>query len=199
MQAVGSRGQPSRTDRTTRDELDQLAAYLMFTWSVLRPPTVHAWNEDLVLVLDGSVPWLMGPAEHDPLRGHRGSSVLPRAARTKLEEIEGLRVPFQRVAFAHELDPLGPVEPLLPALRAGPQICTAETARGLVGDVPVHPGVAGIVSMLNWVARGPRRSADPAPRHRRAGLSRIVFGVMAPVAPRNGQLCLWFPLTAWRW
>jgi hypothetical protein len=30
-------------------------------------------------------------------------------------------------------------------------------------------------------------------------LDPIIFGVIAPTPPQHGQLCLWYPLTAWRW
>jgi hypothetical protein len=30
-------------------------------------------------------------------------------------------------------------------------------------------------------------------------LDPIIFGVIAPTPPRHGQLCLWYPLVAWRW
>lgn len=199
MQGVASRSRPPHTDRGTRNELTQLAAHLGFTWSALRTPTVNEWSDDLVLVLDEAVPWLMGPVERDPLHGRFGTTVLPRAARIQLNQIEGLRVPFQRLAFAHELNPVGPVEPFLPALRTGPHTCTPEMARDLVGDVPAHPGVSGVVAMLDWFARGLRPATDPNSGAAQRRLSRIIFGVIAPTWPRDGQLCLWFPLTAWRW
>lgn len=199
MLGIGMRRRPPHTDRTARSELSQLAERLTFTWSALRKPAEHEWTENPVLVLQGSVPWLMGPVERDPLRGRLGASVLPRAAQTQLEEIEGLRVPFQRIAFAHELSPVGPVEPFLLALQAGPHTCTDELARSLGGDVPAHPGVSGLVAMWDWAARGPLPTNGPPPTVASPLLSRIIFGVIAPTTPRDGQLCLWFPLTAWRW
>ena len=30
-------------------------------------------------------------------------------------------------------------------------------------------------------------------------LDPIIFGVIAPTAPRHGEPCLWYPLVAWRW
>jgi hypothetical protein len=200
MEGVRLRSRPLHADRATRDGLMELAADLTFGRSDLCSPIVEEWSEDLVLVLDDhGVSWLRGPVERDPLQGRRGTSVLPRAAQIRLREIERLRMPFQRVAFAHELDPMGPVEPLLPALRTGRHTCTADVARTLVGDVPAHPWVSGILAMLDWAARGPRAALKAGPETARPALTRIIFGVTAPTSPLNGQLCLWFPITAWRW
>ena len=198
MEGVGLRSRPPHTDRVTHAELMQLAAEFSFTWPSLHSPVVDEWSEDLVLVLDGSVPWMMGPAERDPLQGRFGTNVLPRAARIRLAEVDGLRVPFQHAAFAHELDPVGPVEPFLPTLRTGRHSCTPDVARTLVGDVPAHPWVSSVLAMLDWAARGPRTTKAP-PRTGRPGLSRIIFGVTALTPLQDGHLCLWFPLTAWRW
>lgn len=199
MLGIALRPRPRHVGRAARAELTELAGRLTFTWSALNPPIEREWSESPVMVLHGPEPWLLGPAERDPLRGRLGTNVLPRAARTRLEEIEGLGVPFRRVAFAHELDPVGPVEPFLPALQLGPHTCGDELARTLVGEVPAHPGVVDLLATLDWAARGPRPTRDPLRTAGRPQLSRIVFGVIAPTPPRDGQLCLWFPLTAWRW
>ena len=200
MLGIGMRLRPRHTGRAARAELAQLAERLTFTWPGLRPPTEYEWSDKPVLVLQGSEPWLLGPAERDPLRGRFGTSVLPRAARTKLQEVEGLGVPFQRIAFAHELSPIGPVEPLLPALQFGPYTCSEESARALAGRVPPHPRAQSLVAMLGWAARGPRPLNDSTPTASPPKLGRIIFGVVAPTPSlRDGQLCLWFPLAAWRW
>jgi hypothetical protein len=200
MEGVILRSRPLHADRATRDRLMALAADLTFGRSDLCSPIVDEWSDDLVLILDDQgVSWLRGPVECDPLQGRRGTSVLPRSAQIRLREIERLRMPFQRVAFAHELDPVGPVEPLLSALRVGRHTCAADAARALVGDIPAHPWVSGVLAMLDWAARGPRAGMKTVPETAPAGLTRIIFGVTGPTSPLNGQLCLWFPITAWRW
>jgi hypothetical protein len=108
-----------------------------------------------------------------------------------------LGVPFQRLAIAHELDPQGPVRELLPALRNGPKTCTDEVARTLVGGVPEHPGVTRAVQALDVLVCG-ATSAVPD-RVWNALLDPIIFGIIGPTPPCHGQLCLWYPLAAWRW
>lgn len=190
---------PRGVDRRTPADLVQLADHVGFTWPTLPAPQVAAWSEDLVLGLDGNSCWIVGPAEKDPLRGRHGRSILPPTARARLNELAALRVPFRRVAIAHELDPDGPVKALLPELRSGSQVCAEPLASTLVGCVPVDPRTAGALHALEWATATPGRAA----RTDRSGLRRvldpIVFGVVAPTTPRHGQPCLFYPLTAWRW
>lgn len=189
----------TRLDRRTRADLTQLAEHVAFTWRTLPAPQVAAWSEDLVLLLDQDVPWIVGPVEKDPVRGRQGRSILPAEARTRLRQIATLRVPFRRIAIAHELDPDGPVHPLLPGLRAGPQNCPASLARTLVGPVPPDPRTTGAVHALAWVTQAVGWEARTAGPSLRRVLDPIVFGVIAPAPPRSGQPCLYYPLTAWRW
>jgi hypothetical protein len=114
-----------------------------------------------------------------------------------LKQIAGLDVPFQRLAIAHELNPEGPVRDLLPALKTGPLNLTDEVARALVGAVPEHPGVVRAVRALDVLMCG-ATSAVPD-RVWNALLDPIIFGIIAPPPLRHGQLCLWYPLAAWRW
>lgn len=192
MYGLATHDGPSRAVRTALDELD---AELRFHHPVLRAPLTIGWRETLTLALDGPVPWVFGPAEHDPLRGRRGTSVLPRRARTWLRRIAASGVPFQRLAVAHELDPAGPVRDRLPELASGPRACTEEDARPLVGTVPPHPEVARAVRLLNQAVGGTTASAQVIHRC----LDPIVFGVTAPGPLRAGDLALWYPLVAWRW
>ncbi len=199
MYGLAPRSRTVPDSRRTRDELRRLGSLVTFTWPTLGTSVEQSWSESLILVSKDLAPWLMGPAECDPLTGGSGRPVLPRPARRRLAEIGALNIPFlRRVAFGHELDPDGPVRELLPALRAGPQSCSAELARQLVGEVPVHPVVAGAVGWLDWAARGPR-AEHPATRLAGPGSTHVIFGVGADSPPREGQLCLWFALTAWRW
>jgi hypothetical protein len=131
------------------------------------------------------------------MRGSRGRTVVPRGQRARLKRIAELGVPFQRLAIAHELDPKGPIRQLLPALRDGPKTCTDEVARILVGAVPAHPGLNRAVRVLDS-AIGSATSAIPINAVVTI-LDPIIFGIIAPTPPRQGQLCLWYPLAAWRW
>jgi len=157
-----------------------------------------AWTETPLVSIDRSgVPWVIGPAEHDPLRSVRGRTVIPRKQRAQLKRIAKLGIPFQRLAIAHELDRQGPVRQLLPALRTQPQPCTQEVARVLVGEVPAHPGVTRAVTVLDAAVSGTTSALGINAVV--SVLDPIIFGVIAPTPPRHGHLCLWYPLIAWRW
>ncbi len=189
----------ARLTRAAREELGDLADDVEIRCPYLRDPRLMSWNDSLVLALEGSVPWVFGPAERDPLCGHRGRTVLPRAARSRLAKIAAYRVPFQAVAIAHELDPEGPVAELLPELVSEPQLCSDETARRLIGTVPAHPGVSRAVRLLDQAVHGATSSAQAPARMIRRSLDPIIFGVVAPKPLQSGDLTLWYPLTAWRW
>jgi hypothetical protein len=151
----------------------------------------------LVSIDRSGVPWVIGPAEHDPLRTAGGRTVIPHKQRAQLKRIAKLSVPFQRLAIAHELDARGPVRQLLPALRTQPQPCTNELARVLVGEVPAHPGVTRAVTVLDAAVSGATSAVGINAVV--SVLDPIIFGVIAPTPPRHGHLCLWYPLVAWRW
>jgi hypothetical protein len=182
------------TDR----ELTELSVQIKQKWPSLPQPLSLEWTEAPLVSIDRSgVPWIIGPAERDPLRGPRGRTVLPRKQRARLKQIAELGVPFQRLAIAHELDAEGPVRHLLPELKIGPLISTDELARALVGGIPEHPGVARAVQALDVLLCG-AASAVPD-RVWNALLDPIIFGIIAPTPPQHGHLCLWYPLAAWRW
>ena len=185
--------------RTVDDhpELAALAAELTRDHAdLLLQPIVMTWPETTMVALDRGSPWAFGPAECDPLRDHRGRVPIPRAARARLQELAGRGLPFQRVALAHELDPGGPVQELLPTLRQGAVECTAATARRLVGPPPPHPVVARAARVLDAIVGGAGGSAF---RVVDAVLDPVVFGVVGLRPPRHGDATLWFPLAAWRW
>ncbi|MDF3049697.1 MAG: hypothetical protein K0R87_1335 [Pseudonocardia sp.] len=100
-------------------ELARLDAELTERWAELPRPIVVEWSEAPVLTLDRGTPWLVGPAERDPVRTRTGRAIIPREQRAQLERIRSTGVRFDRVAIAHELDPAGPVRPLLPLLERG--------------------------------------------------------------------------------
>jgi hypothetical protein len=190
---------PSHSPKLLADpELAELSVQINQMWPSLPEPLLLPWTETPLVSIDRSgVPWVIGPAEHDPLRSARGRTVIPHKQRAKLKRIAKLGIPFQRLAIAHELDPTGPIRQLLPALRTQPQPCTTEVARALVGEVPAHPGVTRAVTVLDAAVNGATSAVGINAII--SVLDPIIFGVIAPPPPRHGQLCLWYPLVAWRW
>jgi hypothetical protein len=176
-------------------ELAELSVQINERWPSLPEPLPLVWTETPLVSIDRSgVPWVIGPAERDPLRTARGRTVIPHKQRAQLKRIAKLGVPFQRLAIAHELDPEGQ---LLPALRTQPQPCTNEAARALVGEVPAHPGVTRAVMVLDAAVSGATSAVGINAVV--SALDPIIFGVIAPTPPQHRQLCLWYPLAAWRW
>jgi hypothetical protein len=166
-------------------------------WPDRTLPLVLEWTEDPVVAVERSgLPWVVGPAQRDPMRNSKGGTLLPRKQRARLKQIAALDIPFKRLAIAHELDPEGPVKSLLPTLREGPLTCTDEVARELVGQAPPHPGLMRVLRALESAFNG-TTSAIPAAVI--SILDPIIFGIIAPEPPQHGQLCLWYPLAAWRW
>jgi hypothetical protein len=198
MRGLELLSEPRRSQVRRHSELAELSAHIEERWPSLPPPLLLEWTETPLVAVDRSgAPWVIGPAERDPLQGARGGTVLPRAQRARLKRVAELGVPFQRLAIAHELDPAGPVKDLLPALREGPRTCTDDLARALVGDVPAHPGVARGVRTLDSAVRGATSTAPI--KVLSAVLDPIIFGIIAPTAPQHGEPCLWYPLVAWWW
>jgi hypothetical protein len=190
---------PSHSQQVqTQQELAQLSVQINQNWPSLPTPLFLEWAETPLVAVDRmGVPCVITPTERDPLRDRQGRTVLPRRQRARLNQIAKLDIPFQRLAIAHELNPEGPVRQLLPALRDGPKTCTDEVARALVGDVPQHPGVVRAVQALDVLVCGATSTVPD--RVWNALLDPIIFGIIAPTPPRHGQLCLWYPLAAWRW
>jgi hypothetical protein len=187
-----------RPDARSHPELGELCVQIEKEWPELMPPIVLEWTESPVVAIDDSgVPWIYGPVERDPLPRSAGRTVIPRRQLARLKRIAELGIPFQRLAIAHELDSDGPVQQLLPQLQAGPRTCSDEVARTLVGELPAHPGVTRAIRVLDAAVRG-ATSAVPIDAVITI-LDPIIFGIIAPTQPRQGQPCLWYPLAAWRW
>jgi hypothetical protein len=177
--------------------LARVAEDLNRRWSDLPVPITMPFSEEPVVIMDRDAPWLVAPAERDPLRDHDGRIALPRRPRGRLMAIAQRGIPFQRIVIAHELDPHSrPVEELRPALRLGPITHTDEQARRLVGPAPPHPGVRRAVDILDRLVDG---ASGAAGRTLDAVLDPIVFGVIAATTPSHGEPALFYPLDAWRW
>jgi hypothetical protein len=198
MHALDVRTRPNFQDLTTRAELENLGDHIQRRWPKLLDPVMLEWSDDPVVAFDRSgVPWVYGPVERDPMRGSRGTTVVPREQLAQLEAIAAWSVPFQRLAIAHEVDPEGPVRQLLPMPETGALVCSDEDARALVGAIPAHPGVARAVRLLDGAIRG--STSAVAAQVMDLVLDPIIFGVIAPTPLRHGRVCLWYPLVAWRW
>jgi hypothetical protein len=172
-------------------------AQLRLRFPQLPEPLVLPWSELPVLGLDRETPWLYGPIERDPLTTADGRAVLPRREIGRLRTIAASAVPFQRLAFAHELDPDGAVYELLPILREGPRTCTDAVARAVVGPQPAHPAVRGTARVLDAMVG--RRAATKLARAVTMVLDPIIFGVVGLPGTTHGRLALFYPLAAWTW
>jgi hypothetical protein len=198
MRGLQLPSQPHSSEVQTLRELADLSVQIKERWPGLDHPFISKWTQTPLVGVDRSdVPWIIGPVERDPLRDARGRTVIPERELTQLKKIAEWGMPFQRIAIAHELEAEGPVNQLLPALRAGPQPCTDEVARALVGRVPAHPGVTRLVRIVDAAVRG-ATSVVPVNVVVNA-LDPIILGVIAPTPPQHDQLCLWYRLVDWLW
>jgi hypothetical protein len=186
-----------RTDHESAITLAAMEADLRLRWPQLPEPLVLPWAEQSVIALDRDTPWIYGPIERDPLTTTRGHTIMPRRQIRQLRKVAALGVPFQRLAFAHELDPGGPVAALLPMVRQGPRVCTDDIARAVAGPQPVHPGVRRTGRLLDAVVgRGTVAAIAGAVD---AVLDPILFGVVGTPDVLPGLPALWYPLAVWRW
>jgi hypothetical protein len=190
--------QPHTSDMRTHPQLDALRIQAAQKWPALPPPIISTWSDSPVVGLDrNGMPWVIAPADRDPLRDSRGRTVIPRQQQKRLKRIAELDIPFQRLAIAHELNHNGPVRNLLQELEEGPRTSTDEIARTLVGEIPTHPGVTRAIRVLDAAVRG-ATSAIPI-NAAITLLDPIIYGVIAPTPLQQGQPCLWYQLVAWRW
>lgn len=181
-------------DARTRAALVNARADVAARCPQLAPPATVRWSARPVAGLDRATPWLWGPADRDPLLGPGGPAVIPLPQLRELRRIVAAGARFDAVGVAHELDPDGPVRPLLPLLADGPRTCSDEVARELVGPVPARPGATRLLDgLVGGAAAG--RLAGALDQI----LDPIVFGVVAPWPLTDGVPSLWFPLVVWRW
>lgn len=186
-----------RTERESTITLAALEADLRRRWPQLPEPLTLPWTEEPVIALDRDTPWLYGPIERDPLTTAQGHTIMPRGQISRLRKVAALGVPFQRLAFAHELDPDGPVADLLPVVRDGPRTCTDDVARAVVGPQPVHPGVRRTGRLLDAMVG--RAAIAAVARAVDTILDPILFGVVGTPDLVSGRPALWYPVAAWRW
>lgn len=149
---------------------------------------VIPWSEHLRVVSEGDVSWVFGPVELDPTSTAGGQCVIPSRQRRQLRTLARRGVPVQRVAVAHEVA-------TMPRRYDEAHPCTLEEARRLVGPVPPHPRLVRTVRALDSLTGSVSAGAVAAGRV----LDPIVFGVLAPTQPEEGEPAVWIALAAWRW
>jgi hypothetical protein len=172
------------------------------------PPWGAPWIGAPVVGLHGGRIWLLTPAERDPVRTADDRHVVPARPLSELRLLAATGTEFHHIAIAHELDHHGPARQLLPDLADGPQMCTDQVARQVVGPVPAHPGVARLAAMMELFSAGAVQLAKAgwvavvgASVLSHAVLrDPIIFGIVgADGPPMVGETALWYPLTAWEW
>lgn len=191
--------QPSQRDRSA---LDAKIAKARSTASTLRAPVLASWDERPVLYLQKGEPWLLVPAERDPLRTLKGGVFIPDRALADLQRIVAAGLDFERIAIAHEVTPAHVPADLRGAIPNQGRPCTDEVAARLVGDLPAPTKTLKSAARLDsLVSKIVNATAATTAGLLAAGLSDpIVFGVLGPEGgPRPGRLAAYFPLAAWHW
>jgi len=195
MSTLKTRDNAGSVEPRDRATLGELQDYLRLGWPDLPRPTILRWSEDPVLTLDREAPWLYAPIERDPQATRDRRTAVPRAQLRRLKQLAARGAPFQRIAVAHELDPDGLARSLSPTLRDGPRTCTDAVARELVGPLPAHSRLFQATRVLDALVARPARTAAATIE---LLLDPIIFGVIAPSGPVQGEPCLWYPLAVWR-
>lgn len=178
-----------------RSALTNIDSCLRWRHPDLPAPLMAPWTEAPLLVLDRGEPWVVTPAERDPM-ARDGRTVIPRAAHRTLAAFAERGLEFPRLAIAHQLDAAGAAQCLLPVLEHGPRLCTDDVAQALVGQRPPPVRTARVVRVVEQVLR---RGGQAAMTAAEVLLDPIVFGVTSVSEPTHGRVSLWYPLVAWRW
>lgn len=169
----------------------------------LPEPILATWTEDPRLYLQKGQPWIVLPAERDPLRTLKGEVAIPDRCISELQALVAAGVEFDRLAVAHEIAPSllpGSVVEVLQKSPAGIP-CAMPAVKKLLGDAPPPPrSTQRMASVLDKVVETLTSSGGIAGAVLSAPLDPIVFGVIGPAGPpAEGVGCAWFPLTAWHW
>lgn len=133
---------------------------------------VAPWNPEPLLVMGKGLPWIVMPYDKDPLRTRDGGYPFPGHVKHDLQALAARGVDFDTLAIAHEIDPHGPVKPLLQKIPPEGLICDEATTKTLVGETPATEASKRMAGALN---RAGDAVADSAPK--------VLLGlVLAPVA-----------------
>lgn len=165
--------------------------------------TLATWTEDPRLYLQKGQPWIVLPAERDPLRTLKGEVAIPDRCISELQDLVKAGVDFDRLAVAHEIAPSllpGSVVEVLHKSPAGVP-CDMPAVKKLLGDAPPPPrSTQRMANILDKVVETLTSSDSIVGAVVSAPLDPIVFGVIGPAGPpAEGEGCAWFPLTAWHW
>ncbi|MDQ6523994.1 hypothetical protein RB608_10300 [Nocardioides sp. LHD-245] len=141
----------------------------------LPPCTIAPWQPEPLLVMDKGSPWILLPYDKDPLRTRDGGYPFPREVKRTLAAIAHKGVDFDSLAVAHELDPKGPVAPLLGKIPPEGVRCDEAAARELIGKTPAAEGHKRMAATLN-------RAGDAAAEYGPAALLGLALAPVAIVA-----------------
>lgn len=175
------------------------------TAPTLAVPAVRPWDERPRLFLQAGEPWLLLPAEHDPLRTLKGQIAIPAQALERLERIAASGAEFDRIAIAHEVPGASLPTHVRGAIPAAGIACSHDVAAALVGTIaPPPPATARLARALDKavgaLTAGAAAAAAAAGAMGGSALDPIVFGVLGVEGlPKQGEPAAYFPLAAWRW
>jgi hypothetical protein len=173
---------------------------------------VASWDERQRLVLSRGEPWVVGPLEIDPYRSRTGGYPFPSEVADKLRRISDGGARFHRIAIAHEVDPAGPVAPLMPKLTGqGLPISPTDTQK-ILGRAPAAVKPKALATAMDktirrtlTVAKRTAAVSAAAAGAVAAGLGSamldpIVVGVVGlDGPPKAGDPAIFYPLVAWVW
>jgi len=180
----------------------------------LPEPVIATWIDSAVLHSSAGRPWVIAPAEHDPLRGPDGTIAIPRNQMRELRALEATGVAFDRMAIAHELDPERILRFVRHPIPPEGLLVSDGDARALVGQQPLPRSTIRAARRLDAVASrvlltggalvaGTVASGGLAAAAMAAIpllLDPIIFGVLGVSgSPKNGDVAAYFPLVAWDW
>ena len=141
---------------------------------------VAPWNPEPLLLLEKGLPWILLPYDKDPLRTHDGGYPFPRRIKSDLQDLAARGVDFDALAIAHELDPKGPVAPLIPKIPPAGLLCSPETTKTLIGNTPATKASKRMAATLNHAGDAVARSAP-----------KVLLGLaLAPIAVVAAPLVL---------
>ena len=175
------------------------------TAPTLAVPAVRPWDESPRLFLQAGEPWLLLPAEQDPLRTLKGEIAIPAQALEQLERIAASGAEFDRIAIAHEVPGTRLPTHVRDAIPAAGLTCSHDVAAALVGTItPPPPATARLARALDKAVSALTAGAAAAVAAAGAlgggALDPIVFGVLGVAGPpKPGEPAAYFPLAAWRW
>lgn len=167
----------------------------------LPAPPLIPWSEDPRIFVDRSRPWMVVPAERDPLRTAKGGVVIPRDASAQLHRVARTGARFDRIAIAHELAAGALPSEFTTVVGPAGMTCDDDAAAALVGTKAPAPQrlvrrARRLDRLVECLANGTTTAIGGAVG---SLVDPIVFGVAAACGdPEPGETVLFFPLAAWK-